>query len=342
MIMKNTETTVQWVTTSHNFPSNNELSKAHCVMRNHIVDAIRRTASICDYDVFFVGGLPRKEVYSKHMLEKTGVTQMLRSGIRVNEISKIQLPADTFVPQNTDIDLYIPNVGSGDPKEHVTAFMKNVALSSGYLCGLAEPNTYSFASWKFHTTRHPMAIKMEMIVDVTMSAGMPDADVNQITVNARSGKMELGKGPHEKFPVQWWQAEQYMHADKSRATFFCGGIDFRGHALEKVIEKIKRKKATIFVLHFATWEENMKVLGLETSFKKYLDHTKKLINYRLKKLTDDGFEVDGLALTLQGHGFLCTDCAHYNPLDIIKVLCDSVYQVPYIECTECHLQHDLL
>ena len=333
---------ITWVKNCVLEPTPAESSKAHWMMRSHVVNAIRAISRDTEFEIFFVGGLPRREILSEQLIRESGMQKLLMDGAPIDEIESKPLPNGAFVPAGTDIDIYVDGVVKEKQDVFLSDFTQRVAKITGYLIKVNNFTDYTATSFLIHTGCHPLARRISIGLDVCMSpSGVPDVDVNQLTLNAKDGTIQLGRVYEKNFPYKWWNCNEYT-MQSGTTSFFGGGEDLRRAALTMVLEKIKKKRATILLLPYPLWEQNMMFCGLKVSLDKYVSYVEKVIKYRLRKLIEDEFIVTGLECELDGSFLVCSQCSAKMELEKVHIFCATKESVPCFECEECSISIALI
>ena len=342
---------ITWVKDCSLDASPAEMSKAYWMMRARIVNAIREISRDTEFEIFFVGGLPRREILSAHLIRESGLMGLMRDGAPIEEIERKPLPNGAFVAAGTDIDIYVDGVVKDDRADFLKDFTQRIAKITGYLIKLNNNRTdYSDSRFLIHTGCHPLARRMSIGLDVSMEAsGVADVDVNQLTLNAKGGAIQLGRPYEKNLPYKWWEHSEFA-GGCGEFSFFSGGEDRRRDALKVVLEKIQQKRATLLILPYIHWHANMTFLGLKVSPNRYIAYVEKLLQHRLKKLVDDGFIVSGLKCSLRGHEVVCPQCHTAMDLQNTEVFfmrppsppSPQMGYIPLLECDFCSGEIEIL
>jgi hypothetical protein len=259
------------------------------------------------------------------------ITSTIGNGIV--DIKKKKLQGDVFVPVGTDIDIYIEGIEVTERDDFMKRFIERVSFISGYPFMSNYRSPYCRDRFLFHTGKHPLVQQISVGLDVCMTSGLPDADVNQIVINANDGTIQLGRGYEETFPYKWWDVYE---CEPTELSFFAGAEDRRRSALKKVIENIKCKKSTLILLPYRTWKENATSIGISSRLKMYSSYVGSLINYRMMKLIDDGFQVSGLACKVEDKCIVCPLCDGRSEVASADVcLLEKEDNAPFVACEMC-------
>ena len=359
---------VHWISDARGRFSNNVISKGIHTMREHIIRTIRKV-ELGGPDVVLFGGLVRRSILSsslikKYIGDKLNETEYKKKDRTVKwaEIESFELPVDTFVSVDADVDIYIDKVQDRNDENIVTNLVESIKNES-YDVGIVDgfENYGGCTRVKVRTHNHPLAPRLNVNLDIVTrnsSKGpvFPDFTCNQLAVTME-GELQLFKVSSMPYII-WWEVPHIdkfvpIENDTTGYSFAAGELDKKFFIIRNLRAQVERKEGHVLMYKFTAWSECRSDNNVSSSRSEYLKYVLKLVCYRLPKLLFDDWKIFGFACELVHEGLRCkkNHITSFGDLqfgfegdDVVEFADENneLTDEPSFYCTGCDRWHDIV
>ena len=348
---------VHWISDKKRHFSDDEISKAVHIMREHVIEAIMQV-NLGDPDAVLFGGTVRRAVRSAYLIEKH-LGDKLSEEIFSEEdhrdkweaIGSVKLPLDTFVDSKADVDIYIDEVKEQDDSKIVSALVESIKEASYDVMIVEKGRNYGGCTrLKVRTHAHPLAPRIHLQVDIVTRHSsedpvLPDFTCNQLAVS-KKGELQIFNASSMPRNL-WWKVRQFdkfVSSEKNTtgSSFAAGERDEKFSVIGLLLEQVKRQEGHILMYKYAAWSECRADNNVTSSRSEYLKYVSKLVCYRLPKLMVGDWKLLGFSCELAPNGLRCKE-NHITGFNEMQFGFENdVANEPSYYCVGCEKWHDIV